>query len=795
MRTPSAYGGLGIGSLYTTSSKPKNKSDDFFQKVYSDKSANNPFFIVNNFFKQYPNPELANLDYKLINTILCNHVKDFKLSDKAFDLLMKLTRDQPLKFEELPLSKEGKVYFQNMLGVTKRGFNNKAGVYLFLNKITGESYVGSSVALASRINDDYLRKGKILGKRPIELAIKKYGLSNFKLEIYVLSPELLNQIYPELNSSLTLVGELEGISPKSQRVGFAGVEVNILNLYEFKKEVRNLVLVLEQIFILLLNPKYNQLKVAGSVAGNKRQKESMWPVFEKTRKITCLYDAEKKELIYQAKSRTLLSEALGLKRRLVPKQLYLNRFFISDELLCEKEYTKNLLNSKALTAFINEIRDQIMEKTSINFLWHKMGNYLRISTFFCTGKFDEVVCRSKVTKHSLGTRYISYTTKRLSLNPWVVTGFTDAEGSFMVILSKTTRVNVGWSVVPVFQIKLHTRDLPLLESLQSFFGGIGTINKDGENAVCFKVTSLKQIFDFILPHFDKYPLITCKQADYILWREVIMIIKRREHLTVSGLQAILNRRASLNLGLTPLLKEAFLQTKPVSRSLEINSEIPDPGWLSGFVSGDGSFLVKLRKLSSFKVGFQVILVLQITQNERDEKLLETIRSYFGNGGISMVSSTNSALNFKISSFSFIYAKIIPFFRQHPIIGVKSEDFYDWVKVAELMKENKHRTPEGLNQIRKIKEGMNKGRSREDNLYREVVLPADKKLSKPTELINTVTKEGKVFPSLNAVALYLRELNPEYKASAGSLHGIMKRGGLYKGLFLVRYLVQNEDKKE
>jgi hypothetical protein len=73
LRTPSAYGGLGIGSLYTTSSKPKGKSDDFFQKVYSDKSANNPFFIVNNFFKQYPNPELANLDYKLINTILCNH--------------------------------------------------------------------------------------------------------------------------------------------------------------------------------------------------------------------------------------------------------------------------------------------------------------------------------------------------------------------------------------------------------------------------------------------------------------------------------------------------------------------------------------------------------------------------------------------------------------------------------------------------------------------------------------------------------------------------------------------------
>lgn len=40
-----------IGALYSTSSKrPKGKSYDFFQKVYSDKSANNPFFIVDNFF-------------------------------------------------------------------------------------------------------------------------------------------------------------------------------------------------------------------------------------------------------------------------------------------------------------------------------------------------------------------------------------------------------------------------------------------------------------------------------------------------------------------------------------------------------------------------------------------------------------------------------------------------------------------------------------------------------------------------------------------------------------------------
>ena len=47
--------------------------------------------------------------------------------------------------------------------------------------------------------------------------------------------------------------------------------------------------------------------------------------------------------------------------------------------------------------------------------------------------------------------------------------------------------------------------------------------------------------------------------------------------------------------------------------------------------------------------------------------------------------------------------------KYPIMGVKAADFQDWCKVAELMKTKKHLTPEGLDQIRKIKAGMNMGR--------------------------------------------------------------------------------------
>jgi hypothetical protein len=49
-----------------------------------------------------------------------------------------------------------------------------------------------------------------------------------------------------------------------------------------------------------------------------------------------------------------------------------------------------------------------------------------------------------------------------SLSPWFITGFTDAEGSFMFIIRKVSDTKTGWRVVPTFQIELHRKDDALL---------------------------------------------------------------------------------------------------------------------------------------------------------------------------------------------------------------------------------------------------------------------------------------------------------------------------------------------
>lgn len=58
--------------------------------------------------------------------------------------------------------------------------------------------------------------------------------------------------------------------------------------------------------------------------------------------------------------------------------------------------------------------------------------------------------------------------------------------------------------------------MDLLKLLQTYFGGIGNIRKHGKDASAFVVSSPEQITKIIIPHFDKYPMITNKQADYLL---------------------------------------------------------------------------------------------------------------------------------------------------------------------------------------------------------------------------------------------------------------------------------------
>ena len=133
----------------------------------------------------------------------------------------------------------------------------------------------------------------------------------------------------------------------------------------------------------------------------------------------------------------------------------------------------------------------------------------------------------------------------------------------------------------------------------------------------------------------------------------------------------------------------------------------DPSWILGFVSAEGNFDVRMPSTNS-KLGHRVQLRFRLSQHSRDLILMEKIIEYFGSGKIYKYGG-KSAVSLTIVDFTDITNKIVPFFNQYSIIGIKLYDYLDWCKIHSLMKNKAHLTADGIISIREIKSGMNTGR--------------------------------------------------------------------------------------
>lgn len=300
------------------------------------------------------------------------------------------------------------------------------------------------------------------------------------------------------------------------------------------------------------------------------------------------------------------------------------------------------------------------------------------------------------------------------LHPYWITGFIDGEGSFSLILSKNNTYKLGWLVFPVFQITLHTRDRAILEDIKIHFQGVGSIFcEEKRNSVKYRVASFKEL-GIIIEHLDKYPLITQKQADFLLFKRAWILINNKVHLTLEGLNQIVNIRAAMNKGLTDTLIREFPDYIPMIRPLIQDRNILDSNWLAGFTTAEGHFGVKIEKSISHKRGTRVILVFVLTQHIRDKNLMKSIISYLGCGRYSFAASRPDSAMFTVSKFKDNYEIIIPFFDKYPIRGVKHKDFLIFSKVAQMINNKDHLTKDGYEQILVLRqEKTNNGRRQED----------------------------------------------------------------------------------
>lgn len=123
---------------------------------------------------------------------------------------------------------------------------------------------------------------------------------------------------------------------------------------------------------------------------------------------------------------------------------------------------------------------------------------------------------------------------------WFVSGFAAGEGYFGLQIQKT---RTGRHVRGVFAIGLRADDCEILKQLLNFFGcgrigvyadrkpkmridSLGCVRVvDNKPFVRYGVYDSQELERLVIPHFDRYPMVSCKkQRDYVLWREGVLIL-------------------------------------------------------------------------------------------------------------------------------------------------------------------------------------------------------------------------------------------------------------------------------
>lgn len=131
-------------------------------------------------------------------------------------------------------------------------------------------------------------------------------------------------------------------------------------------------------------------------------------------------------------------------------------------------------------------------------------------------------------------------------------------------------------------------------------------------------------------------------------------------------------------------------------------------YISGFVDGEGSFNVSLRKREDHSLGWQIVLTLNVAQ--RDKTILALMKQYLKCGRLQ--ERKDGVWYYVISNPNAIQERIIPFFKKYSFLSSsKKKNFSIFSQITEIVYKKEHLNNEGMSKIVKLREKLNEGRGR------------------------------------------------------------------------------------
>ncbi len=296
----------------------------------------------------------------------------------------------------------------------------------------------------------------------------------------------------------------------------------------------------------------------------------------------------------------------------------------------------------------------------------------------------------------------------MPLSPFYVSGLSDAESCFFLSLDNKNYPRFS------FFIGMNLKDKDLISNINSFFnkkGRISIYSPNSEIRVTFE--NLDAINNYIIPHFDKYPLIGIKSLDYQLFKTGINMINNGDYKTAEGLKNFSKISISMNEGYKKNIINLFPDLINTSKNFELYDKsivtTMNPWWVSGFIDGDGSFSasIKYKNIEKTRIAFQPSL--SISQHSNNILLFNQFKEFFNCGNVYDKKSSDGQHNhiqYQVSSTKDIKSFILPHFESYPLMSYKKNVYQVWSELIILLSnvpsENRNKKAiEFVNQIKKF----------------------------------------------------------------------------------------------
>ncbi len=309
-----------------------------------------------------------------------------------------------------------------------------------------------------------------------------------------------------------------------------------------------------------------------------------------------------------------------------------------------------------------------------------------------------------------------------SLKPWQVTGLADGEGAFVCTISQleTGKGITGKKVSLEFKVTQKSHSTGILYELQKFFNcGNVVIDNRVTDTKKYSIKSLESILEKIIPHFESYSCLTSKYLNFRDWKEIALIMKNKEHLTIEGMDKIkeisskMNKARSFEDKYNYCNSSLGLTTLP-NGDIEIKYNLP-AHWVQTYLTGESMFYTYLAEKKSRGVVYQGCdSSLELGQNSHDIAILLSLKKFFNGGYIKPkyhYNNLSECLNSR-SLNRYVLRNtdtIIQFVDKYPMLTRKQLDYLDWKKVVDLKNTGAHKTEEGLALIKEIISKVNSGR--------------------------------------------------------------------------------------